>query len=343
MSFCELKTKHGSRGTPRGYLWEDVSRWRYSKGRRNLDLPQRVTVSEVAPRDGLQIEKKLLTTAEKVALIEAICRSGVPKVEVASFVDPRLVPQMAGAEVLIRNLPRFPGTRFSVLIPNIRGLERALKCGVREVKLVVSASESHNRANVRMSVADSLANIAAIMRDAAGGGVRVTGGLGTAFGCPFEGRVPVDKVLGIIGRMVDLGLRDVLLADTTGMANPLQVEGLVWNIRERWPGLHLILHLHNTRGSGMANVLAGLQAGVDEFEGSAGGIGGCPFAPGASGNVCTEDMVHMFHEMGIRTGIDLDRLIAAARLAGDLLDHPLPGQVMKAGKNSDLHPVAAAP
>lgn len=298
-------------------------------------MPQRVIICEVAPRDGLQIEKKLLSTPEKVRLIEAICEADVPKVEVTSFVNPKLVPQMADAEELITSLPRFARTKFVALVPNARGLERALKCAVDEVKLVVSASESHNRANVRMSVEDSLRNVATIMTEAQGSGVKVIGGLGTAFGCPFEGKVPARRVLAIMARYVDLGIRDVHLADTTGMANPLQVASLVDDIRVEWPHLHIILHFHNTRGAGMANVLAGLQAGVDEFEGSIGGIGGCPFAPGASGNVCTEDMVHMLHEMGIETGIDLDRLIASARLAEGLLEHSLPGQVMKAGKNSD--------
>jgi len=297
-------------------------------------MPERVIICEVAPRDGLQIENKLLTTPEKVRLIEAICGAGVPKVEVTSFVNRKMVPQMADAEELMADLPRFPRTRFAALIPNAKGLERALKCAVDEVKLVVSASESHNRANVRMSVEDSLKNVATIMREAQGSGVKVIGGLATAFGCPFEGRVPAERVSAILARYVDLGIEDVLLADTTGMANPLQVESLVKDIRVKWPRLHLILHFHNTRGAGMANVLAGLQAGVSEFEGSIGGIGGCPFAPGASGNVCTEDMVHMLHEMGIETGIDLDRLIAAARLAEGLLEHSLPGQVMKAGNSA---------
>ncbi len=300
-------------------------------------LPQKVTICEVAARDGLQIEKKLLTTAEKVRLIEAICQAGVAKVEVTSFVNPKVVPQMADAEALLAGLPRYGQTKFVALVPNVKGLERALKCAVDEVKLVVSASESHNRANVRMSVDDSLQNVATIMKEAAGTGVTVIGGLGTSFGCPFEGKVPAARVVDIVGRYVDLGIENVHLADTTGMANPLQVERLVNAIKAKWPHLHLILHFHNTRGAGMANVLAGLQAGVDEFEGSVGGIGGCPFAPGASGNVCTEDMVHMLHEMGIATGIDLDKLIAAAKLAEDILEHPLPGQVMKAGKNSDLH------
>ena len=302
-----------------------------------MKIAERVIICEVAARDGLQIEKKILETADKVRMIEAICQSGVPKVEVTSFVNPKVVPQMADAEQLLTSLPRFERTKFVALIPNVKGLERALKCTVDEVKLVVSASESHNRANVRMSIEDSLKNVAIIMKEAEGTGVKVIGGLGTSYGCPFEGKVPTQRVLDIVARYIDLGIENVHLADTTGMANPLQVQSLVNNLKVKWPNLHLILHFHNTRGTGMANVLAGLYAGVNEFEGSIGGIGGCPFAPGASGNVCTEDMVHMLHEMGIETGIDLDKLLGAAKLAEDILEHPLPGQVMKAGKSCDLH------
>ncbi len=223
-------------------------------------------------------------------------------------------------------------------MPNARGAERALGADVDEMVLVVSVSETHNRANVRRTVAQSFAGFAEVFDVVRGSGKAVTGALATSFGCPFEGVVPEQQVLDGVARYVDLGVSGVTLADTTGMANPRQVEALVRRVRERWPDLELALHFHNTRGMGLANVLAGLAAGVVRYEGCLGGLGGCPFAPGATGNICTEDLVHMLHCMGYATGVDLDALLAASRRLGEIVGHDLPGQVVKAGKASDLHP-----
>jgi len=234
---------------------------------------------------------------------------------------------------------RNPAVRYVALIANVKGAERAIAARADEVVLVVSVSETHNRANVRRSTAASFEGFAEIQRALAGTGIGVTGALSTAFGCPFEGAQAPERVMELVGRYADLGVSAVTLADTTGMAHPRQVEALASAVGERWPELELALHFHNTRGMGLANALAGLAAGVRRYEGCLGGLGGCPFAPGATGNICTEDLVHMLEAMGYGTGVDLDGLLAASRRLGELVGHELPGQVVKAGKTGDLHPV----
>jgi hydroxymethylglutaryl-CoA lyase len=231
---------------------------------------------------------------------------------------------------------------YVALVPNARGAERALGADVDEIVLVVSVSETHNRANVRRSVTDSFAGFREVFDVIRGNRQSVAGALATSFGCPFEGVIPEQQVLDGVARYVDLGVDSVTLADTTGMANPRQVEALVRRVRQRWPELALALHFHNTRGMGLANVVAGLAAGVTHYEACLGGLGGCPFAPGATGNICTEDLVHMLQSMGYDTGVDLDALLAASRRLGEIVGHELPGQVVKAGKSTDLHPAPHA-
>jgi hydroxymethylglutaryl-CoA lyase len=299
---------------------------------------QHVYIHEVVTRDGFQIEPQFVPTERKIELIDALSATGVAKIEVTSFVSPKAVPNLRDAEAVMAGIRRNPAVRYVALIANAKGVERAAAARVDEVNLVVSVSETHNRANVRRSTDASFEGFAEILRALEGTGIGVTGSLSTAFGCPFEGAQDESRVLDFVQRYVDLGADAVTLADTTGMAHPRQVEALASRVRERWPELEVALHFHNTRGMGLANALAGLAAGVRRYEGCLGGLGGCPFAPGATGNICTEDLVHMLESMGYGTGVDLDKLLAASRRLGEIVGHDLPGQVVKAGKTTDLHP-----
>jgi hydroxymethylglutaryl-CoA lyase len=304
-----------------------------------VNLPAgRIEIREVGPRDGIQSLGAFIDTAHKIELVEALSATGLRRIEATSFVSPKAVPQMADAAEVMARVRRRPGVRYEALVPNVRGAEDALAARVDAILVVVTASEAFNRKNVRMSVEASLAQFADVKRLVDAAGVGCVGAIGTAFGCPYEGEVPEDRVFGLVDRFVELGFSEVMLADTTGMANPLQIERTLGRALERWGDRPRIgLHLHNTRGMGLANVVAGLQAGVTTFDASVAGIGGCPFAPEAAGNISTEDTVHMLHEMGLETGIDLDRLIEVARLAQAMLGRELPGQVMKAGPRSRLH------
>jgi hydroxymethylglutaryl-CoA lyase len=297
----------------------------------------RLYVQEVAVRDGFQIEKAFVPTAEKIALVDALSRTGLAKIEVTSFVSPKAVPNLRDAEEVMRGIRRVSGVIYSALVPNAKGAERALSCGVDELNLVLSASESHNRSNLNRSTAQSLEGFVEVMRAARGSRARVNGSISTAFGCPFEGDVPQGRVLGFVERYLELGLHGITLADTTGMAHPRQVAALTAEALRRFPGAELTLHFHNTRGMGLANVVASLDAGAVRFDASLGGLGGCPFAPGATGNICTEDLVHMLFSMGYDTGVDLDELLRVARKLPSIVGHDVPGQVAKAGKITDLH------
>jgi hydroxymethylglutaryl-CoA lyase len=298
---------------------------------------ERVQVHEVAVRDGFQIEPAFVPTDVKVALVDELSQCGLAKIEVSSFVSPRAVPNLRDAEEVFARIRRVPGVVYVALVPNLRGAERAVAARADEINLVMSASESHNRANVNRSTEESLAGFAEILR-AVKGRVRANGSVSTAFGCPFEGDVPADRVLRFAERYLELGMDGITLADTTGMAHPRQVARIAREVLARFVGIDLTLHFHNTRGMGLANVVAALEAGARKFDASLGGLGGCPFAPGATGNICTEDLVHMLHAMGYETGVDLDRLLRAARRLPAIVGHDVPGQVAKAGKITDLHP-----
>ena len=302
----------------------------------------RVSLHEVAPRDGLQIEPVFIPTDRKVAWIDRLSEAGLAKIEITSFVSPKHVPALADGEEVARRIRRSPGTRYAALIPNARGAERAAATAIDEVNVVISASETHNMANLRMPRAGSFAALADVRRALDGTGIDLTSSVATAFGCPFEGRQDPAKVLDQVQRLLDEGCTAVTLADTTGMANPRQVRELVAATLARHPGLVLTLHFHNTRGVGLANILAAWQAGATRFDAALGGLGGCPFAPGATGNVCTEDVVSMFEEMGVVTGVDLDRLLTLSRELPALVGHDVPGQVRAAGRPLDLHPVPKA-
>ncbi|RZF31538.1 hydroxymethylglutaryl-CoA lyase [Paraburkholderia sp. UYCP14C] len=295
-------------------------------------------VQEVAPRDGLQIEPTWVETADKIALINGLSTCGFTRIEAGSFVSPKAIPALRDGEAVFQRIERQPGVIYVALVPNLKGAERALSAGADELNLVMSASQTHNRANMRMSCESSLAAFDDIVRRALAAGVRLNATVATAFGCPFEGRIDEDRVIGIVDAYREMGIEGITLADTTGMASPRQVARLVARVLATLPAAALTLHFHNTRGLGLANVLAAYETGARRFDAALGGLGGCPFAPGASGNICTEDLVNLCDEMGIPTGIDLPKLLTLSRGLPALLGHDVPGQLAKAGRNCDLHP-----
>jgi hydroxymethylglutaryl-CoA lyase len=288
-----------------------------------------VSIREVAPRDGLQNEGPI-PTESKVKLIDALSETGVRRIEAVSFVHPKAIPQMADADAVWSQVTKKPEIRYSALIPNTRGAERAIAAGFREIEVVVSASDTHNRRNLNRSTDQSLEDIAQLIPLIHRAGATLEVIVATSFGCPFEGDIDPDRVAGIVARVRADGADRIAFGDTTGMATPRRVRDLLSSVR---PDL---LHFHNTRGTGLANILTALDLGITEFDASAGGIGGCPYAPGASGNVATEEVVHMLHDMGIDTGIDLDRLIETAAMAEKMLGRTLPSGVLRAGPRTRL-------
>ncbi len=299
-------------------------------------------IQEVGPRDGFQIEAAFIPTVDKIALIDALSLCGLAKIEATSFTSPKAIPALADADEVLRGIRRQPGVVYTVLVPNLRGAERALAAGADELNLVMSTSETHNLLNLRMSREQSAGRLLEVVALTQGTQVALNVSLSTAFGCPMEGAVPEAVVLAYAQRFLEAGVRGITLCDTTGMANPRQVRALCEAFIGRFPGAELTLHLHNTRGMGLANALAGVEAGVQRFDASLGGLGGCPYAPGATGNVCTEDLVHMLQAMGYEVAVDLPRLLAAARSLPALLGHDVPGQVLHAGRSQDLHPIPAS-
>jgi len=297
------------------------------------DLPRQISVREVGPRDGLQNEDPVPTQA-KIELIDRLSATGVQRIEAVSFVRPDAVPQMADADAVWRGIRRSGQVRYSALVPNVRGAVRALDSGLTEIEAVVSASETHNRKNVNRSTGASLDDIAEVITLAHDRGATCQVIVSTAWGCPYEGDVPVDRVLAVAGRAVADGADSISFGDTTGMATPGRVQRLVGEFRSAHPETSLNLHFHNTRGTGLANVLAALELGVADFDASVGGLGGCPYAPGATGNIATEELVHMVEDMGVATGIDLDALIDAAADAERIVGRVLPSQVLRAGPRS---------
>jgi hydroxymethylglutaryl-CoA lyase len=297
------------------------------------DLPGRISVREVGPRDGLQNEDPV-PTAAKVELINRLSGTGVQRIEAVSFVRPSAIPQMADADEVWREIDRAESVRYSALVPNLRGAARALDSGLTEIEAVVSASDTHNRKNVNRSTEESLDDIAAIIASAHDRGASCQVIVSTAWGCPYEGDVPVARVVQAAGRAVADGADSISFGDTTGMATPRRVRELVGEFRSAYPDMALNLHFHNTRGTGLANVLAALELGVADFDASVGGLGGCPYAPGATGNIATEELVHMVEDMGVATGIDLEAMIDAAADAERIIGRTLPSQVLRAGPRS---------
>jgi len=295
-----------------------------------------VLVTEVGARDGFQSEPNFIPTEVKAGIINRLIAAGVRSFEATSFVSPRAVPQMADAHEVMKLIERKPGVRLTGLVPNARGAERAAAAKVDMMACFVSASETHCQANLNKPIDAALADFVEFAPIAHKYNIALRGAVATAFGCPFEGDVPIANVLKIIETYLRHGARHITLGDTTGMATPPVVTRTVQAIRSRFPEAILALHFHNTRGIGLANVVVGLDLGVREYESSFGGLGGCPFAPGATGNICTEDLVYLLHECGWETGIDLDALAAVAREVGSYMQRDLPGQYMKAGPRLKL-------
>jgi hydroxymethylglutaryl-CoA lyase len=301
------------------------------------DLPSQISVREVGPRDGLQNEEPVPTQA-KIELIDRLSATGVQRIEAVSFVRPEAIPQMADADAVWRGIDRAASVRYSALVPNLRGARRALDSGLTEIEAVVSASDTHNRKNVNRGTEESLDDIAVIIDEAHQRGVTCQVIISTAWGCPYEGDVPVSRVVQVAGRAVADGADCISFGDTTGMATPGRVSALVGAFRSAYPDVALNLHFHNTRGTGLANVLTALQLGVTDFDASVGGLGGCPYAPGATGNIATEELVHMVEDMGVGTGIDLAALIDAAADAERIIGRQLPSQVLRAGPRTRTIP-----
>ena len=305
-----------------------------------MNYPDSVTIVEVGPRDGLQSEPNFVPTDEKIELIERLSGTGLSRIEITSFVSPDVVPQLRDSDKVAARLQKRPGVRYSALVPNYRGLERAIEAQINEIALFVSASETHNQKNVRMSIGRSLSGFRQIAGTALKQGMRIRGYVVTAFGCEYEGRVPAERVEEIAGEYHAMGVREISLGDTTGMANPVMVRRMVRRLKPILGETALALHFHDTRGTGMANVLAAIEEGATIFDCSVGGLGGCPFPKMVSGNIATEDLVAMLHEMGIDTGIDIDALIECARYAKAITKRELPGHVLRAGKINWQGPAA---
>ena len=300
---------------------------------------RRIHMQEVGTRDALQVEEAFVPTEDKIALVNALARAGIEKIEVTAFVSPKAIPALRDAEIVLREIERQPGVVYSALVPNMRGAERAIDARADELNLVMSASESHNLANLRMTRDQSFAALSDVGALAQQAKRSVNVSLSCSFGCPMEGDVPEATVLEWCDRFIGgIGASGVTLCDTTGMAYPGQVTSLTRAFRERWPGTELTLHFHNTRGMGLANVLAAIDAGADRFDASLGGIGGCPYAPGATGNVCSEEIVHALELMGYDTGVDLSLLLEASMRLPALIGHDTPSQIVMAGRRLDLHP-----
>jgi hydroxymethylglutaryl-CoA lyase len=293
-------------------------------------MTKQVTIVEVGPRDGLQNERVSISTADKIEFVNRLSDAGLPVIEVSAFVSAEWVPQMADASEVFAGIARRPATRYTALVPNLQGLERAVAAGVSEIAILAAASESFSRKNINQGVDESLTKYAEVCRRAHAAGLRVRGYLSTAFGCPFEGAVPPERVAQIASRLLDMGAFEIAISDTIGIAHPGQVSVVLDTVLARVPALQVALHFHDTRGTGLANVLTSLPFGITTFDASAGGLGGCPYAPGAAGNLATDDLIYMLQGMNIETGVSLPALSAASRFIASRLDHPLPSRYAQA-------------
>jgi hydroxymethylglutaryl-CoA lyase len=301
---------------------------------RDIRLPSQVSIVEVGLRDGLQIEKQILPTTTKLELISRLAKAGIRYFEVTSFVNPQKVPQLADAEEVFHRLENAPSLTYTALVPNEKGYERARSCGVKHIRLVVMATETFNKRNFNRFIEEALEECVRVIERSFRDGIKVSGVIGAAFGCPYEGTVSAEHVLKLTGRFLEYGAKQIIFADTTGVATPLQVYSLLSQAQDRWPEVGWGCHFHNTRNTGLTNVVAAIQAGVKLFDSAIGGMGGCPFAPHDGGNVATEDLVHMLHEMGIHTGVDVAKTIEVALWLETVLERSLPGQVMKTAGRS---------
>jgi len=301
-----------------------------------------VKITEVGPRDGLQNEKVTIPTDVKVEFITALSDAGLRVIEAGAFVSAKWVPQMADSGEVFRNIPKDPGVDYPVLVPNEKGLERAIEAGVKSIAIFTAASDTFNKRNINMTIDESFVNYAPVAARALAEGLRVRGYVSTAFGCPYEGDVPAEKVLEVSARLLDLGCYEVSVGDTIGVGTPTEVQGVIGMLLQVIPASRLAMHFHDTRGTALANTLAALEMGIAAFDASAGGLGGCPYAPGASGNLATEDLVYMLDGMAIESGVDLNRLVAASQIVAPYLDHPLPGRYLQACTRAAARPTTAS-
>ena len=304
-----------------------------------MSLSAKITIVEVGPRDGFQMEREFIPTETKIDIINHLIQSGLRSFEVTSFVSPKAIPQMRDSAEVVAKVNRVPDLHLAALVPNPKGAENAANAGIDEMVVFVSATESHNMSNVNRTIAESLKGFEIVAEIGAKAGIPLHGAVAVAFGCPFEGNVAPQQVATIVERMLDLGITGVTLGDTTGMATPPKVRQTTRYLKDRFPDIELSLHFHNTRGIGLVNVYEALQLGYQRFESSIGGLGGCPFAPGATGNVATEDLVYLVRELDRDCGVDLAKLIESAKLAEQIIGRTLPGQVMKAGPRLRQYPL----
>ena len=299
-------------------------------------LPKSVTLCEVGLRDGLQNEKTILSTDEKLSLLRGLVDAGFKVIEVGSFMSPKAVPQMADTDELYKRIGEVPGVELRALIPNLRGVQRAIDCGCKKVKLNVSASRQHNLKNINMTPEESVAGFAGCVEAASAQGIAVSGSISMPFASPWEGRTPIEDVDAIIEAYLKVGVTEISLSDASGMAVPNQVHDICAHVREKYPEATWWLHFHNTRGMAMANIVAAMEAGMTQFDSSFGGLGGCPFVPGAAGNISSEDVIHMCDECGIETGVDITKVLDLSRRLRDLLDHNMESYILRAGRSCDL-------
>ncbi len=297
-----------------------------------MNLPKKVTIVDVGPRDGFQNEKQFIPNAKKIEIVNGLIRAGLKNIQVSSVVHPKAVPQLADAEEVMTGIDRRPDVSYRLLVPNLKGVQRALPLKPNKINLMMSVTESHNRSNANRSIDETLKEfetLAAMIREQ---GIEVSGGMACAFGCPFEGKVSLRQIERVADRYMAMGIRSVGIADTVGYANPKLVYDTMAHLLDKYPEIRWLAHIHNHRDLGLANILAAMQAGLTEFDSAIGGLGGCPYAPNASGNVSTEDLVNMMNEMGVETGIDLDALLAASEMVTRIIPHPLSSAISQAGK-----------
>ncbi|WHY92864.1 hydroxymethylglutaryl-CoA lyase [Neobacillus cucumis] len=303
----------------------------------NMQLPSKVVICEVAPRDGFQAEKTWIPTEKKIAIIKKLATTGIQSMEITSFVHPKAIPQLKDAEEVVRQSQELTGIKFRALVPNAKGAQRAIDAGIKKLKLMLSATDSHSLSNANCLTKEAMEGFAPIIELAEKHDVKVGGSISVAFGCSFEGKVPINRLGDIVERYIGYGIEEISLADSTGMANPRQVYQTVGQLRNKFPEMTFTMHLHNTRGMAIANAVAAMQQGIVHFDSSITGLGGCPYAPGATGNVATEDLVHTLSEMGIETGIDLGTILNVAKEVKQIIGHDGGSYMLQAGPCSQLH------
>lgn len=301
-----------------------------------MQYPKEVTITEVCPRDGFQSLPEFIPTREKVDIINEMMECGFRQIEITSFVHPKAIPQLRDSNELLAEIKRKSNVKFRALIPNLKGLERAIDADVDKVKLMLSATDSHSISNANCNTFQAMTGFSPVIYKAKENSIQISGSISVAFGCPFEGKVSIDRLLSITEKYTELGVNEISLADTAGMGNPVLIKSIIETLQREFNDTKFTLHLHNTRGMAFANAIAGLEVGVTDFDSSVAGIGGCPYVPNGSGNIATEDIVHGFEEMGIKTGIDLDKVVEVAKMINHIFPEYSESYILKAGKTSEL-------